>query len=192
MIGNKGKITGINGNMITVAFNGAVMLNEVGYILLAEEKLKAEVVRISNGVANLQVFESTKGVRVGDEVEFSGQLLSVQLGPGLLGQIYDGLQNPLPVLAEEFGFFLPRGIDRPALDSQHKWEFTPTAKPGDTVRAGMPVGHLPEGIFQHNILVPFGFSGDFSVKSVAKAGKYSIDEVMATLEDDRAAASILP
>ncbi|MCB0286987.1 MAG: V-type ATP synthase subunit A [Calditrichaeota bacterium] len=185
MIGNKGKITGINGNMITVAFNGAVMLNEVGYILLAEEKLKAEVVRISNGVANLQVFESTKGVRVGDEVEFSGQLLSVQLGPGLLGQIYDGLQNPLPVLAEEFGFFLPRGVDRPALDSQHKWEFTPTAKPGDTVRAGMPVGHVPEGIFQHNILVPFGFSGDFSVKSVAKAGKYSIDEVTATLEDDR-------
>lgn len=185
MIGNKGKITGINGNMITVAFNGAVMLNEVGYILLPEEKLKAEVVRISNGVANLQVFESTKGVRVGDEVEFSGQLLSVQLGPGLLGQIFDGLQNPLPVLAEEFGFFLPRGVDRPALDSQHKWEFTPTVKPGDIVRAGMPVGHVPEGIFQHNILVPFGFSGDFSVKTVAKAGKYSIDEVMATLEDDR-------
>ncbi len=184
MAKHRGKILGINGNMITVAMEGPVMLNEVGYILLPNERLKAEVVRISNGVANLQVFESTKGVRVGDLVEFSGEMLSVQLGPGLLGQIFDGLQNPLPILADEFGFFLPRGVTRPALDKNKKWDFTPTQENGNLVRAGMPLGFVPEGIFQQSIMVPFHLTAEYRIKHIVPAGSYTIHDTIAVLTDD--------
>ena len=97
-----GTITGINGNMLTVDFEGTITQNEVGYAIRGDERLKSEVIRIQNNKAFLQVFESTKGLKVGAKVEFTNEMLSVQLGPGLLGQIYDGLQNPLPELAEQF------------------------------------------------------------------------------------------
>jgi len=103
---NLGKIVSINGNMIGVEFENDIIQNEVGYVLIEEKRLKSEVIKIEGNVAFMQVFEYTKGVKVGDPVEFSGKMLSVQLGPGLLTQIYDGLQNPLPELAEEYGFFL--------------------------------------------------------------------------------------
>lgn len=150
-----GKIIGVSGNMVTVAVDGNIMQNEVAYIVKGKERLKSEIVRISDGVANLQVFESTKGLVIGDEVEFSGQLLSVQLGPGLLTKIYDGLQNPLPDIAKEFGFFLPRGVEKKPLDDEQKWVFTPALKKGDTVTGGYVVGHVPEGIFEHAVMIPF-------------------------------------
>ena len=112
------------------AAEGSIMKNEVAYVCVGEQKLKAEVLRIHGRTADLQVFEETQGVKVGDRVEFTGQLLSVSLGPGLLGTIYDGLQNPLKTLAAEDGFFLRRGRYVKPLDGQQKWAFTPTRTNG--------------------------------------------------------------
>ena len=149
MTNQVGHITGINGNMLTVECEGIITQNEVGYAVRGDERLKSEVIRIQGNKAFLQVFESTKGLHVGDNVEFTGELLSVQLGPGLLTQIYDGLQNPLPELAEAHGFFLPRGVILDPLGGDRQWNFTPIAKKGDVVRAGDYLGHVPETQFKH-------------------------------------------
>ena len=111
MSANIGKVIGVNGNLLKVEFENPVILNEVAYAQLSgtEVKLKAEVIRVRGNQAELQVFEDTTGLKIGDSVEFTGDLLSVELGPGLLTQVFDGLQNPLPALAEECGFFLQRG-----------------------------------------------------------------------------------
>jgi V/A-type H+-transporting ATPase subunit A len=180
-----GKIIGIAGNMATVTYDGNIMQNEVAYIIKGQERLKTEIVRIGDGVAFMQVFESTKSVKIGDTVEYSGQLLSVQLGPGLLGKIYDGLQNPLPDLAEEYGFFLPRGVEKKPLDDEMQWMFTPTAKVGDTVLKGTSLGHVPEGIFEHNVMVPFNLQGNYKVKEIVNVGEYSITDTIAGLEDEK-------
>ena len=132
----QGTITGVNGNMITVRFEGAVALNEVGYAKIEGVTLMCEIVRIRGRLADMQVFEDTSDLAVGNLVEYTGELLSVELGPGLLTQIYDGLQNPLPKLAEACGFFLQRGKYIEALPRDTKWAFTPTAKPGDVLQAG--------------------------------------------------------
>ena len=178
-----GKITTVNSNMISVAFDGAVALNEVGYARLGDLRLMCEIVRIRGRVADLQVFEDTTGLRAGDDVEFTGDLLSIELGPGLLTQIFDGLQNPLPKLAEQCGFFLQRGTYLEALPRDRKWAFTPCVKPGDTLLAGDPVGHVPEGIFQHAIMAPFALRGRWTVESVAPAGDYTVADTAATLRD---------
>ena len=180
-----GKIIGISGNMVSAAVDGRIMQNEVAYIIKGKERLKSEIVRIGEGVAFLQVFESTKGLKVNDKVEFSGELLSVQLGPGLLGQVYDGLQNPLPELAEHYGFFLPRGVELKPIDEEKKWEFTPTAKKGDVVYQGLPLGHVPEGIFKHFIMVPFHFKGEYSVEEIVKPGEYKLNDLIAKLKDEK-------
>src|SRR5210317_2469089 len=112
------------------------MKNEVGYILVGEERLKAEVLRVQSDVADLQVFEETDGVKVGDQVELTGEMLSVALGPGLLGQVFDGLQMPLTTLADSHGFFLPRGVEVDALLQDKKWKFEPKAIVGATLVAG--------------------------------------------------------
>jgi V/A-type H+-transporting ATPase subunit A len=182
-----GTITGINGNMITVHFQGNVRQNEVGYAIRAEERLKSEVIRIQGNLAFLQVFESTRGLAVGDEVEFTGEMLSVQLGPGLLGQIFDGLQNPLPQLAKQYGFFLPRGVELAALDSNKKWNFTPLVKKGDTVVKGFALGQVPEKIFEHKIMVPFFLEGEYTVENIKPEGDYRIDDTIATLKDEKGA-----
>ena len=184
-----GKITGINGNMVTVSVPGSIMQNEVADILHGEERLKAEVVRINGDTAFLQVFENTKGLRVGDDVAFSGELLSVRLGPGLLGQIYDGLQNPLPNIAEQFGFFLPQGVVLAPLDEAAKWSFTPTAKAGDVVAPGVALGHVPEGIFEHRIMVPFSLLGEYTVEEIAAPGDYTLQDTIARLKDERGATT---
>ncbi|MGB5413003.1 MAG: hypothetical protein WBN01_00050, partial [Polyangiales bacterium] len=132
-----------------------VMKNEVGYVLLKERRLKSEVLRVQNQVADMQVFEDTSGVKVGDQVELTGEMLSVTLAPGLLGKVYDGLQNPLTSLAEQYGFLLPRGIEVDPLDTERRWDFTPTVSTGNTVEPGQILGTTPEGIFQHKIMVPF-------------------------------------
>jgi V/A-type H+-transporting ATPase subunit A len=180
-----GKIVSINGNMITVKFEDNIIQNEVGYVLSQDRRLKSEVIKISGNIAFMQVFEYTKGIKVGDEVEFSGQMLSVQLGPGLLTQIYDGLQNPLPELAEKFGFFLPVGVELSAISSDIEWEFTPTAKKGDKVTAGCILGWVPEGIFQHKIMVPFDLMEEYEVQEVAAKGKYTVDKRIAAIKDQK-------
>ena len=125
-----GRISGINGNMIIVDFDDFVIQNEVAYAVTGEEHLKSEIIRIRGNQAELQVYENTENLKVGDKVEFSGELLAVELGPGLLTQIYDGLQNPLPLVAEECGFFLKRGVYLQALSDIDKWEWTPKIKKG--------------------------------------------------------------
>ena len=179
-----GKIVGVNGNLIRVAFDGAVAQNEVGFAKLSSGvELKSEVIRIRGDYAELQVFEDTTGLKAGDEVHFTGELLSVELGPGLLTQVFDGLQNPLPNLAEECGFFLQRGKYLPALPRDRKWSFTPTAKAGDTVTGGDTLGTVPEGIVKHRIMVPFRVRGQVTVESIVPAGEHVIEDVIAVLKD---------
>ncbi|POR05279.1 ATP synthase subunit A [Alkalispirochaeta sphaeroplastigenens] len=182
-----GKVVAINGNMVSVVVEGDVSLNEVGYIVVDDKRLKAEVIRIRGSQAELQVFEVTKGVAVGDSVEFTQELLAVELGPGLLTTIVDGLQNPLPELAEQSGFFLERGLYLQALPRDKKWSFTPTAKPGDTVLRGDQLGHVPEGIFEHWIMVPLGMFDTYTVESIVEAGDYTVDQTVATLKDSKGA-----
>ena len=180
-----GKIVGVNGNLIRVAFDGAVAQNEVGFAKLASGvELKSEVIRIRGDYAELQVFEDTTGLKAGDEVRFTGELLSVELGPGLLTQVFDGLQNPLPELAEECGFFLQRGKYLPALPRDVKWAFTPVAKVGDVVTGGDTLGTVPEGIFKHRIMVPFKCRGSLTVESIVPADEHVVEDVVAALKDE--------
>lgn len=185
MNSKKGKIRAVNGNMITVEFEDDIIQNEVGYVLSGGRELKSEVIKISGNNAFMQVYEYTKGLKVGDDVAFSGNLLSVQLGPGLLAQIYDGLQNPLPEIAEKFGFFLPIGVELSALSSDKEWEFTPTARKGDRVLGGSFLGHVPEGIFEHKIMVPCYMRGEYEVEEIVPKGKYRIVDKVAKLKDPR-------
>ena len=179
-----GNVVAINGNMVSVSVKGDVSMNEVGYIKVEDKRLKAEVIRVRADQAELQVFEDTKGVSVGDEVEFTAELLAVELGPGLLSTVCDGLQNPLPELAEQAGFFLQRGLYLKALDRSRKWTFTPSVAEGDTLAAGDEVGSVPEGIFRHRIMVPFGWRGSFTVTSIKAEGDYTIDETVAEVTDE--------
>jgi len=182
---SSGKIVGINGNMLTVEFEGAVSQNEVGYAYLGELRLMCEVVRIRGRLADMQVFEDTTDLGINDKVEFSGHMLSVELGPGLLTQVYDGLQNPLPPLAEKCGFFLQRGVYLDALPRDQKWEFTPTAKVGDETSASETLGTVPEGIFEHRIMVPFALKGDYTIEELSPAGSYTVTDTIAKLKDER-------
>ena len=180
---NKGHVVSVNGNMVNVEFTGAITKNEVGYIILGDTRLKSEVIRINSNIASLQVYEMTGGVAVGDEVEFTGELLSAELGPGLLTQIYDGLQNPLPQLAEECGFFLQRGVYLTAIPDKN-WDFTPCCKAGDTVVAGDTLGTVPEGVFTHKIMVPFDLLGEWKVVNIVKSGNYNVRSTIATIENE--------
>ena len=185
MTENKGKVVSINGNLVSVEFDGNVSMNEICYVFVGETALKSEVIRIKGNVAQVQVYEMTDGIQCGDTVEFTGDMLSADLGPGLLGQIYDGLQNPLPVLAEQAGWFLERGIYAEGLNTEKKWAFTPSAKVGDVVRAGEYIGTVPEGPFTHKIFIPFDLLGNYTVKSIAEQGDYTVKEPIAVLTDER-------
>jgi len=180
-----GNIIGVTGNIITVLFKGSVRQNEIGFILHEDKRLMAEIVRIRGNTADMQVFESTKGLFVGQPVEFTGKLLSAELGPGLLGQIFDGLQNPLTKLAEKYGFFLPKGVYINAISREIKWHFTPSVKKGDILTAGETIGIVPEGIFKHRIMVPFALEGQLIVESVAPENNYSADEIIAVLTNQK-------
>ncbi len=173
--------------MVSVEFAGEATMNEVCYVHSGGKKLKSEIIRINGNVADIQVFEMTTGIGVGDDVEFTGELLSVQLGPGLLGQVYDGLQNPLPELAEECGFFLDRGVYFSALNESKKWEFTPSVEVEARVEAGEQIGFVREGIFKHWIMVPFQLEGVLTVKRIVGAGSYTINDTVAEVEDEKGA-----
>ena len=185
MTENKGKVVSINGNLVSVEFDGNVSMNEICYVFVGDTALKSEVIRIRGNIAQIQVYEMTDGIKCGDNVEFTGDMLSADLGPGLLSQIYDGLQNPLPVLAEQAGWFLERGIYADGLNTEKKWEFTPLAQVGDIVRAGEYIGTVPEGPFTHKIFVPFYLLGNYTVKSIAEKSEYTVKETIAVLTDER-------
>ena len=176
----KGKVTGIVSNLVTVQVDGPVAENELCYITLAGTPLLAEVIKVNGDKASVQVFESTRGLKNGDPVEFEGRMLEVTLGPGLLSSVYDGLQNNLTTME---GVFLKRGEYTDPLDHTKLWDFTPTAKVGDKVVAADWLGELKEGWLPHKIMVPFSFKGEYTVKKIAEAGKYNIDMVVAVLAD---------
>jgi V/A-type H+/Na+-transporting ATPase subunit A len=180
-----GTIISINGNMIQVQFEGDIVQNEVGFVYSKDRRLKAEVIKIEGDIAYMQVFEMTKGVKISDKVEFTGAMLSVQLGPGLLSQIYDGLQNPLPELASQFGFFLPVGVELGAISRTKKWKFKPYAKKGDMVSAGYVLGHVHEGIFQHKIMVPFYLTEAYTIDDIASEDDYNVEHTIATIRNEK-------
>ena len=185
MTENRGKVVSINGNLVSVEFDGNVCMNEICYVKVDDTALKSEVIRIKGNIAQIQVYEMTGGIKCGDDVEFTGEMLSAELGPGLLGQIYDGLQNPLPVLAEKAGWFLERGNYADGLDGDKKWEFTPSAQVGDVLRAGEYIGTVPEGAFTHKIFIPFYLLGNYTLKSIAEKGEYTIKDTVAVITDER-------
>ena len=173
-----GIVTGIVSNLVTVLVDGPVAENEICFIDLAGVKMMAEVIKVNGKYASVQVFESTRGLRGGDKVEFEGRMLQVTLGPGLLSSVYDGLQNDLTTMES---VFLKRGEYTDPLDHVKLWDFTPIAKPGDKVIAADWLGEVKEGWLPHKIMVPFSFQGEFTVKSVVPAGQYNIDTVIAVL-----------
>lgn len=181
---NTATVVAVKESLVTVEMGDSpIRKNEVGYILVDKERLMAEVLRVRGNTADMQVFEDTKGVRVGDTVELSGDMLSVELGPGLLGQVFDGLQNPLDVLASEYGFFLPRGVDIPALNRENKWDFAPSVSVGDKLVAGQVIGTVPEGPHTHKIMVPFDEPDEVEVTWV-RQGSYTLDSVVARIQSD--------
>lgn len=191
MTDTKAKVVGINGNMVTIEFDGNVSMNEVGYVNVDGKKLRGEIIRIRGNNAQMQIFEMTQGIKTGDVVELAGDLLCAELGPGLLGQTFDGLQNPLPLVAEKAGFFLERGVYVDALPKDKKWDWTPLVKEGDKVLAGDVIGSVPEGPFTHKILVPFDKLGMYTVKKVTPAGSYTIEDQMAVIADEKGNESVL-
>ena len=179
-----GRIVAVFGNMVVAEADGRVVQNSVGYCCRGDgARLLSEVIRIRGRMADLQVFEETRGLKVGDQVEFRDAMLSVTLGPGLLGQIYDGLQNPLPKLAAQSGYFLKPGLYIEGLPTDRPWTFTPSAKPGDAVQAGDTLGTVPEGIFDHRLMVPFALTGELKVVRLAPPGDHTIATEIAVLTD---------
>ena len=176
----RGQVTGVLSNLVSITVDGAVGQNEICYINRNELKLMAEVIRVAGNVAQAQVFESTRGIRCGDTVEFTGHMLEVSLGPGLLSRKYDGLQNDLDKLT---GLFLGRGQTVDPLDAAALYEFTPGAIKGDKVGAGDWLGAVKEGWITHRIMVPFALSGTYRISSIAAPGKYKVDDTIATLVD---------
>lgn len=176
-----GKVIGIISNLVTVEVNGPVAQNEICFIKTGDVRLMAEVIKVGGKNAYVQVYESTRGVKNGCDVEFEGYMLEVTLGPGLLSSNYDGLQNNLATMED---VFLKRGEYTAPLDSEKLWEFTPIAKAGDKVIAADWLGEVKEGWLPHKIMVPFSFKGEYTVKSVKAAGKYKINDVVATLVNE--------
>jgi V/A-type H+/Na+-transporting ATPase subunit A len=181
---NVGRIVAVSGPLVTAAFDQPVVQNEVGYAEVDGLRLKAELIRVRGDTADLQVFEDTTGLFVGGRLEFTGEMLSAELGPGLLGLVVDGLQNPLVELAEASGYFLARGQYLAPIDRERRWTFTPSVEAGASVRAGDALGTVPEGVIEHRIMVPFGWGGWWTVREVAAAGELRVDDVVATLEDE--------
>jgi V/A-type H+-transporting ATPase subunit A len=180
---HSGKVVGVNGNLVTAEFEQPVKQNEVTYVCVGEFRLKSELIRVRGRHAEMQVFEDTTGLKAGDPVEFTGELLSAELGPGLLGRVFDGLQNPLPQLAEACGFFLQRGRYLDSLDRKRHWPFTPRVAEGASVQPGDTLGTIPEGIFQHRIMVPFGLHGPLTVSWIARGSEVTVESVIARLRD---------
>ena len=176
----KGIVRGIVSNLVTVEVDGPVSQNEICYISVGGVKLMAEVIKVIGKNAFVQVFESTRGMRVGDSAEFQGHMLEVTLGPGMLSRNYDGLQNDLDKMQ---GVFLKRGEYTFPLDENKKWAFKPLAKAGEKAIAGTWLGEVDENSQPHKIMVPFTFKGEYTIKSVVAEGEYTINDTIAVLTD---------
>ena len=177
----KGIVKGVVGNLVTIEADGPVSQNEICYITVAGVDLMSEVIKVQGKNAYAQVFESTRGMRIGDEVRFEGHMLEVTLGPGMLSKNYDGLQNDLDKME---GVFLSRGTYTYPLDEGKQWGFSPLAQPGDRVQAGSWLGEVTENFQSIKVMVPFTFEGLYTVKTIAAAGDYTVKETIAVLIDE--------
>ena len=176
----KGKVKGIISNLVIVQADGPVSQNEICYLTTKDTPLMAEVIKVISPNAYVQVFESTRGLKIDDPVEFSGHMLEVLLGPGILSRNYDGLQNDLDKME---GVFLQRGDYTFPLNEEKLWELKPIAKPGDEVTAAGWLAEVSENGQPHKIMVPFTFEGKYKVKSVVPEGNYKINDTIAVLTD---------
>ena len=175
-----GRVNGIISNIVIVKADGPVGQNEICYVWTGDTKMMAEVIKVIGDAAYVQVFDSTRGLKIGDRVEFEGHMLEVTLAPGLLSRNYDGLQNDLEKMD---GLFIARGSITDPVDYDAEWEFSPLAKVGDKVTAASWLGEVKEQWVMHKIMVPFTMTDSYTVKSVAEAGKYKITDTMAVLTD---------
>jgi V/A-type H+-transporting ATPase subunit A len=180
----KGRVVKAFGNLLHIYFDGNIRQGEISYVKLADLLLAAEVLEINGNVAKVQVFEDTRGVKLNMDVEFTGDLLEAELGPGLLTSIFDGLQNPLEKIKEQAGLYLTRGLYIAPLDRKKLWDFHPIVKVKDTVRRGDFLGEVTEGRFRHKIMVPFMLRGEYTITEVIKEGDYNIDTVVAKAVDN--------
>jgi V/A-type H+-transporting ATPase subunit A len=181
-----GKVRGIIANLLTIEVDGPVAQNEICFIHLGDTRLMAEVIKVTGKNASAQVYESTRGLRVGDHVTFAGHMLEVQLGPGLLSSNYDGLQNNLATMD---GVFLKKGEYTEPIDRETAWDFKPLAKAGDKVTAGDWLGEVMEGWLTHRIMVPFTMTETYTVEKVTQEGSYTVDQTVAVLKDDKGQSS---
>lgn len=177
----KGIVKGVVGNLVTIEADGPVAQNEICYITVAGVPLMSEVIKVNGKNAYAQVFESTRGMRIGDPVTFEGHMLEVTLGPGMLSKNYDGLQNDLDKMD---GVFLSRGSYTYALDEERRWDFKPLASEGERVTAGDYLGEVIENFQPIKIMVPFTFDGLYTLKSIRPEGAYTVREEIAVLVDD--------
>ncbi len=172
------------GNLLHVRFDGSIRQGEVAHVKVGNSLLLSEVIEIAGSEAKMQVFEDTRGVKLGTPVYFAGHLLEAELGPGLLVSIFDGLQNPLEEVANATGVYMTRGVYMKPLNREKKWDFTPIAKVGNVLTRGEPIGVVPEGRFQHFIMLPFSCFGKVKLTRVAKSGTYTIDTEIAEGVDE--------
>jgi V/A-type H+-transporting ATPase subunit A len=180
-----GRVHRAYGNLLEVKFTGDIRQGEVAFVDVDGLPLKAEVIEIIGDQAKIQVYEDTRGVKRNSAVQFSGDLLEAELGPGLLGLVIDGLQNPLEEVAKAAGLFLPRGLYLPAVDRKRRWDYEPVAKVGATVQRGDTLGTTMENRFHHHIMVPFSLFGRYQISWVIEPGSYVPDTVVAKIKDER-------
>ena len=173
-----GKVTGIIANLVIAQTDGYVAQNEICHIAIGEERLLGEVIKVQDKDIFIQCYESTRGLKVGNEIEFSGEMLEVTLGPGMLSKTYDGLQNDLNKFED---LFIQRGLRSYALDEGRKWSFKPLARAGDVVHAGDWLGEVQENKITLKVMVPFKAEGSYTIENIVEAGDYPAEETMATL-----------
>ena len=175
-----GRVNGIISNIVIVKADGAVGQNEICYVYCGDTRMMAEVIKVIGDDAYVQVYDSTRGLKIGDKVEFMGHMLEATLAPGLLSRNYDGLQNDLEKMN---GLFIERGSITEPIDFNKTWEFAPIAKVGDKVTAADWLGRVKEQWIDHKIMVPFIMQGTYTVKSVAAQGEYKVTDTIAVLTD---------
>jgi len=176
------RVVGITGNIVRIRSDVPLIKNAILFVHICDAQLKGEILRVQGNQADAQIFDETEGVRVGNGVEVTDQMLSAALGPGLLGMVYDGLQNPLQALAQRDGFFLARGTSAAALDEARRWKFAPSRKPGARLRAGDVIGTVTERRFQHKIMIPFGELGEVELCSI-RVGEFTVHDPVARIRD---------
>ena len=175
-----GRVNGIISNIVIAKVDGAVAQNEICYVYCGETRMMAEVIKVMGDEAYVQVYDSTRGLKIGDKVEFEGHMLEATLAPGLLSRNYDGLQNDLEKMD---GLFINRGSITDPIDFDATWEFKPLAKVGDKVSAGAWLGEVKEQWVMHKIMVPFIMQGNYTVKSIVAAGTYKVTDTIAVVTD---------